>query len=275
MFLIQENDLLYGRQGRMTDQHEESKTIVLEQAPDYFNELSEYLEVLSNSQRLKILKILERRPRDVRNIASEINTSYENTKKHLDKLISMGLIRKEVGLGQQTSKGVHPVWKYSLVPGAMEAIVRNLGIFSNMRINIDDDELKRRLNEVREAVEGEIAGHKPMIILLGGSVDGKLFILETNETRIGRIDPAYPSGEYDVILPSDYTSVSRVSKPHGIIKKEGPRYLFEDRGSTGGSFLNSTELQKRQPAILHDGDLIELAKGTKGARLLVILPDSE
>ena len=75
MFLIQENDLLYGRQGRMMNQHEESKTIVLEQAPDYFNELSEYLEVLSNSQRLKILKILERRPRDVRNIASEINTS--------------------------------------------------------------------------------------------------------------------------------------------------------------------------------------------------------
>jgi DNA-binding transcriptional ArsR family regulator len=275
MFLIQKDDLLYGRQGRMMDQHEESKTIVLEQAPDYFNELSEYLEVLSNSQRLKILKILERKPRDVRLIASEINTSYENTKKHLDKLISMGLIRKEVGLGQQTSKGVHPVWKYSLVPGAMEAIIRNLGIFSNMRINIDDTELKKRLDEVREVVEDEIAGHKPMIILLGGSDDGKLFILENNESRIGRIDPSYPSINGDVSLSAEYTSVSRISKPHGIIKKEGSRYLFEDRGSTGGSFLNSTELQKRQPAILHDGDLLELAKGAKGARLLVILPDSE
>ena len=41
MFLIQKDDLLYGRQGRMMDQHEESKTIVLEQAPDYFNELSD------------------------------------------------------------------------------------------------------------------------------------------------------------------------------------------------------------------------------------------
>jgi len=259
----------------MVDQHEEFKTIVLEQAPDYYNELSEYLEVLSNSQRLKILKILERRPKDVRMIASEINTSYENTKKHLDKLISMGLIRKEVGLGQQTSNGVHPVWKYSFVPGAMEAIVRNLGIFSNLRINIDDAGLKKKLEEVRDAVEDEIAGHKPMAILLGGPDDGKLYILEDRESRVGRVDPSYQPVEGDVVLSSEYSSVSRISKPHAIIKMEGTNFIFEDRGSAGGSFLNSTELQKKQPAILHDGDLVELAKGAKGARLLIILPDSD
>jgi len=56
---------------------------------------------------------------------------------------------------------------------------------------------------------------------------------------------------------------------------EGTNFIFEDRGSAGGSFLNSSELQKKQPAILHDGDLIELAKGAKGARLLIILPDSD
>lgn len=259
----------------MPEHQEEARTVVLEQVPDYFNELSEYLEVLSNSQRLKILKILEKRPKDVRMIASEINTSYENTKKHLDKLIGMGLIRKEVGLGQQTSKGVHPVWKYSLVPGAMEAVVRNLGIFSNMRINIDDADLKKRLDEVREAVEGEIIGKKPVVILLGGPDDGKLFILEKAETRAGRIDPSRPeSAELlsEIILSKEYSSVSRISKPHGIFKKEGQNYYFEDRGSSGGSYLNSAELQKRQPAVLHDGDLLELGKGAHGARLLIILP---
>ena len=53
---------------------------------------------------------------------------------------------------------------------------------------------------------------------------------------------------------------------------EGQNYYFEDRGSSGGSYLNSTELQKRQPAVLHDGDLLELGKGAHGARLLIILP---
>ena len=168
---------------------EESRTIVLEDVPDYFNELSDYLEVLSNSQRLKILKLLEKKPKDVRTIASEISTSYENTKKHLDKLIGVGLIRKEVGLGQQTSKGVHPVWKYSLVPGAMEAVVRNLGIFSNMRINLVDSELKKKIDDVRDAIEDEVTGEKPMLIILGGPDDGKFFLLEKQEIRIGRIDP--------------------------------------------------------------------------------------
>jgi hypothetical protein len=189
----------------------------------------------------------------------------------------MGLIRKEVGLGQQTSKGVHPVWKYSLVPGAMEAVVRNLGIFSNMRININDAELKKRLEEVREAVDSEIAGNRPMVIILGGPDDGKLFILEKQETRIGRIDslaPPLPEPVTDIVLPTEYSSVSRVTKPHGVFKKEGPNYYFEDRGSSGGSFLNSTELHKRQPAVLNDGDLLELGKGAKGARLLVILPEN-
>jgi DNA-binding transcriptional ArsR family regulator len=277
MFLFHQVELfLNWRQDRMAEHHEEAQTIVLDQVPDYYNELSEYLEVLSNSQRLKILKILEKRPKDVRMIASEINTSYENTKKHLDKLISMGLIRKEVGLGQQTSKGVHPVWKYSLVPGAMEAVVRNLGIFSNMRIHINDEDLKKRLDEVREAFEGEITGNKPMVIILGGSEDGKLFVLEKPETRVGRIDieqTLSPEPTSDIVLSPGYSSVSRVTRPHGVFKKEGPNYYFEDRGSSGGSYLNSTELHKRQAAVLHDGDLLELGKGAKGARLLVILPE--
>jgi DNA-binding transcriptional ArsR family regulator len=260
----------------MAKHHEEAQTIVLEQVPDYYNELSEYLEVLSNSQRLKILKILEKRPKEVRKVASDINISYENTKKHLDKLISIGLIRKEAGLGKQTSKGVHPVWKYSLVPGAMEAVVRNLGIFSNLRVNINDKELKKRLHEVRETFEEEIIRNKPIVLILGGFDDGILFVLEKPETRVGRIDALQPQSlepTSDIVLSPEYSSVSRVTRPHGVFRKEGPNYCFEDQGSSGGSYLNSIELPQRQPAVLHDGDLIELGKGARGARLLVILPD--
>ncbi|HUU75549.1 MAG TPA: FHA domain-containing protein [Methanoregulaceae archaeon] len=255
---------------------EDSRTIVLEEVPDYFNELSDYLDVLSNSQRLKILKILERKPRDVRSIASEIRTSYENTKKHLDKLISVGLIRKEVGLGQQTSKGVHPVWKYSLVPGAMEAVVRNLGIFSNMRITQVDSDLKKKIDDVRDAIEDEITGEIPMIIILGGPEDGKFFLLKKSEVRIGRMDPDKEDKfdpRNDIVLSSEYSSVTRISRPHGLFRKEGKKWYIEDRGSTGGTYLNSSLIQKRDPTLLHDGDLLELAKGPTGVHLLVILPE--
>lgn len=250
-----------------------TRTIVHEETPDYFQELSEYLEVLSNSQRLRILKMLEKKPRDVRTIASEIQTSYENTKKHLDRLMSMGLIRKEVGLGQQTSKGVHPVWKYSLVPGAMEAIIRNLGFFSNMRIQLADTDLKRRLEDVRSAIEGEITGNRPVLIVLGGPEDGRFFFIDEKGTRIGRIDKnAESRGSADIILGTEYSSVSRVSRPHAVLRREGKKWLLEDRGSTGGTFLNGNTLQKGVAVEVSDGDVIELAKGPAGAKLLVILP---
>lgn len=257
------------------NQDDTAQTVVLEEVPDYFSELSEYLEVLSNSQRLKILKILEKKPRDVRMIAAEIQTSYENTKKHLDRLMSMGLIRKEVGLGQQTSKGVHPVWKYSLVPGAMEAVVRNLGIFSNMRIQLADSDLKKRLEDVRDAIEGDVIGDNPMLVVLGGPEDGKFFCIQVADVRIGRVDSQYGDSsieEGDVVLSKEYSSVTRITKPHALLRKEGLKWLLEDRGSTGGTFLNSSSLQKKVPVQVHDGDLIELSKGTSGARLLVILP---
>ena len=43
-------------------------------------------------------------------------------------------------------------------------------------------------------------------------------------------------------------------------------------GSTGGSVLNNARLERNVPTAVHDGDLLELAKGAGGARLLLIIP---
>jgi len=254
---------------------DQSQTIVLEDNDDYFIELSEYLEVLSNRQRLKILKMLEKGPKEVRKIAAEIDTSYENTKKHLDKLLSTGLIKKEAGLGQATSKGVHPVWKYSLIPGAMEAIVRNLGLFSNIRINPANTELREQLDAVRGRVAEELLAPTPSVVMLGGPEDGRVFQLSGTEVRIGRVDPkrsgSYEPGQ-DVILSAEYTAVSRVSKPHGKFIEESGQWYIEDAGSTGGTMVNTVVVTPEKRVPVHDGDLVELAKGIYGAKLLVIMP---
>jgi predicted transcriptional regulator len=54
-------------------------------------------------ERAGILKLVERKPRDTRTISHEIETSYENTKKHLVKLLSIGLIKREAGVGKPGS----------------------------------------------------------------------------------------------------------------------------------------------------------------------------
>ncbi len=257
------------------DPADKSPTIIVHEESDSLEELSEYLDVLSSSARLRILKFLEKKPRDARSISREIETSYENTKKHLDKLLSIGVIKKEAGLGAPTSKGIHPVWEYSLVPGGLEAIIRNLSLFSNTRVQVMGSEISRRLDEVKSTLNHEVLGDVPAVIVLGGSDDARVFLLKNDSVSIGRIDPANRAsgrpGE-DIILPESYSAVTRVSKPHGRIVRDKDAWYIEDCGSTGGTQLNNKRLEKNMRTPLHDGDLIELAKGVSGVRFLAILP---
>jgi DNA-binding HxlR family transcriptional regulator len=257
---------------------DKSPTLIVDESIDSFDELSEYLDVLSSSARLKILKFLEKKPRDARSISREIETSYENTKKHLDKLLAIGVIRKEAGLGAPTSKGIHPVWEYSLVPGGFEAIIRNLGLFSNRKVRIIEGEMNTRLASVKGALSREFMGNTPAAIVLGGAMDGKVFLLKKDEVLIGRIDrkdtAGLPAGD-DIVLSEGYSAVTRFSRPHGKLVRENGVWYIEDCGSTGGTSVNSKRIEKLKRVPVSDGDLIELSKGVSGVRLLLIIPETQ
>ena len=255
---------------------DKSPTIIIHEESDSLEELSEYLDVLSSSARLRIVKVLERKPRDARAISNEIETSYENTKKHLDKLLGIGVIKKEAGLGAPTSKGIHPVWEYSLVPGGLEAIIRNLGLFSNARVQITGREIAKKLEAVKGTLSKEVLGNSPAAIVLGGPDDGRVFILHHDTVAIGRTDPDNPAAfdpGRDIVLADGYTAVTRVSKPHGRFLHEKGVWYIEDCGSTGGTRLNNKKLESRATSPVRDGDLVELAKGISGVKLVLIIPD--
>lgn len=265
--------------GRM-DKDAGAVTYVISEDPDFLEELSEYLDVLSSTTRLKILKSIERKPKDIREISSEIETSYENTKKHLDKLLKTGVIKKEAGLSKPTSKGIHPVWKYSLIPGGMEAIIRNLGLFSNISISLSNEALVQRLDEVKEMFAEEMEGQggsTPFLMILGGSEDGRIYPLKGSTLRIGRYDPEMPArlnSDEDIVLPEEYGAVTRISKPHAVFIKVKGAWHIEDCGSTGGTFVNMIQVEHGQRILLHDGDLIFFSKGVKGAQFVVTIPSS-
>ncbi|RXE55149.1 hypothetical protein ABH15_13085 [Methanoculleus taiwanensis] len=259
--------------GRPLGGDEEGATIVLLEDTDSLQELSEYLDVLSSTTRLKILKLIEQKPKDIRRIASEIQSSYENTKKHMDKLLSIGVVRKEAGLSRETSRGIHPVWKYSLVPGTMEAIVRNLGLFSNMKLTVTDADLTVRLAAVRGKVSEELTNPSPTITLLGGPDDGMSFLLEGSRMPVGRGERGAPTAYVPgsaITLSEEYGAVTRISKPHAVFILRDRIWHLEDCGSTGGTFINGTALVPHRRYILKDGDLIECAKGVHGASFVFV-----
>ena len=233
---------------------------------DFMKELSKYLDVLGSDTRLQILKFIEKEPKDIRVISSEIKTSRENTKRHLDKLLSVGVIKKEMGLGEPTVKGIHPVWKYSSVPGGLEAILRSLGVFSNVQFEMSD-----KIAEVKEKLSEQLMSKMPVIRVLGGADDGKTFPIKKDKIRIGRIDSEKMDkydAETDVALSEDYRAVTRVSKPHAELTLEEGRWFIEDCSSRNGTFINDKKLDEREKKKLANGDIIGLAKGLPGVRLL-------
>ena len=283
-----------GKKGdEMQDTDLMNETVVVENDPEYYDDLSLYLNALSNPTRLKIVKILESGPMDLREISGHIGTSYENTKKHMVKLLNTSVVKKEAGIGRCTSKGALPVWKYSLVSGGMETVIRNLGIFSNIDVRITGGAFAEKAEATRRMVASEYAGDAPVLVMTEETEDVVVFPLTDAEIHVGRADasgmivhetdvpnfpatyiPASPARpDAKIILSRRYDSVTRVSKPHGIIRKSGMVWTYEDCRSTSGSYINDIHVQPGVAHPLKDGDVLELARGMKGARFLFILGD--
>jgi len=252
----------------MTDK----KTVSVATDPEFIAELSEYLEVLSNPVRLKILKVIEKEPKEITEIASRINTSYANTKKHIDQLVHIGIVKKEAGFGRETVKGIHPVWKFSLAEGSLEMLIKNLGVFSRVNVPIGFGEIAKKLETVRAAVIAEAGTTSPALHLMSGSAAGRTFLLKKDHSAIGRVDPDNPgrTATTDIVLPEDYAMVTRITKPHAVISRAGDCWQIEDRGSLGGTYINTELSAPFHPTSLKDGDVIDCALGESAARFLFI-----
>lgn len=252
-----------------------TRTVVLSEDPEFLAELSEYLGVLSSPVRLKILRAIENRPMEIREIATVIDTSYENTKKHLNKLTAAGIIKKEAGLGRETAKGVHPVWKFSLQPGGLESVITSLGVFSSGAVPVGFGDVASRVRTVKSMLtDGEAP---PMLLLSQGEEDGRVFSLSSDSIALGREDPvneAMYNVASDIVLPSSYAAVSRVSRPHARLTCVENQWRLEDCGSTGQTHVNGVPLGKGERKPLVEGDIIDLANGAGSARFVVIGPAS-
>jgi DNA-binding transcriptional ArsR family regulator len=251
----------------------DKQTVSISTDPAFLKELSEYLEVLSNPVRLKILKVIEKEPREISEIASRIDTSYANTKKHIDQLVVIGLVKKEAGFGRETVKGIHPVWKFSLVEGGLETLIRNIGVFSSINIPMGYGDLHARIAPLRKALLEESGQQFPALHLVEGGSAGTTFLLKKDRASIGRIDPDFPAfaKEGDIALPVEYAAVTRITKPHAIIFRAGAAWFIEDRGSSSGTYINAGLIPPMTRTPLASGDVIDLAIGNGSARFLFVI----
>lgn len=250
-----------------------NNTIQAKRDPEYLIEMSEYLNALANPTRLQILAALEHKPLELKEITTITKTSYENIRKHLDKLVLAGLVRKDAGMSSETMTGIHPVWKYSLAPGGMETIITNLSMFSKIPLTITHTEIADQLKTIRAELEDQFGQMAPGLYLTTGPQEKRIYSLGSEKTAIGRTDPADPASSHPglsrIILSSEYRSVSRISRPHCYIWHQDT-WEIEDYGSTSGTFVNTEPIMPRTRHEIRDGDTIILGTGNFSARFIFL-----
>jgi diguanylate cyclase (GGDEF)-like protein len=86
------------------------------------------------------------------------------------------------------------------------------------------------------------------ILFISGPLIGKMYLLEDEETVIGR------SPDTDICIND-----SRISRNHVSITLKGGRAIIEDLGSTNGTFVNGTRIKKH---VLSNGDKVHISSDT-------------
>ena len=106
----------------------------------------------------------------------------------------------------------------------------------------------------QQAVAQAVAG-KPR---LEAQVSGQTFVLSKDENAVGRRSPV--DGIFPEVDLTEADIVSYISRRHGkiIMGEQGP--VYEDLGSSNGSFHNGTRLQQGVQAVLREGDRLRLGK---------------
>jgi hypothetical protein len=236
---------------------------------DVVKDLSKKIDSIRNENRLKLLLIIGRETNNAEELRKStylrklahylkeeegISISLTAIKNHLNKLLDAGLIKKEPGFHNDM-----PVTNYALIPGALEALSMDISTLNN-RISLIQDEITKYSYPL------------PVIKVLGGEDDGKIFPLVNDSVKIGRkgemnqYDPEYKD---DIILSNSYESVSRVFKPHATLKKKGEDWTIEDNKSKCGFYINNGK-QRLTDKTLKNRDKIRLALGDGGAELVFI-----
>jgi DNA-binding transcriptional ArsR family regulator len=250
------------------------RTILSGSDPEFIAELSEYLDVLASPVRLRMLSFMGAKPRTVRQVAHEISTSYENTKKHLTKLLSLGLIQKVIGISDEPANQGQPVFYYSPLPGGLEQASRNLALFTSVSA-IGVPGLSERIETAKKGLLKILPGKGPVLSLTNGTESGRRYDLNGEIYRIGRSEDDKDSllPEPAIILGNEYRSVSRASRPHAWLRKKSGIWTIEDGKSKGGTYVNGKTVS-HQPVLLKNEDLIELSPGSLGATFLFLSGNS-
>lgn len=249
-----------------SDGYDENLNQTIKEDADIFLELSLQLSAISNPNRIRILNIINNSSSDDVLDARRINMllrkkysidiSNQGLRKHL-----IILMESDILTGNYVKNpSDRNVLSYKLNNKAIDNLVLHLNELSN---NL------KKFSSIYSNDSNIETGYK--IRVLSGDDENKVFKLNKNEIKVGRIgdiDSNDSKYEGDILLSNSYMTVSRAFKPHATLKLINDYWTIVDEHSLSKTFVNGEKLNKGQRKNLKSGDVINLSSKKNGASLL-------
>jgi len=146
-------------------------------------------------------------------------------------------------------------------------------VISTMPVEMSADTIKERIASVRLQIGRELCAERWVFLVLGGEWDGRVIPLVQPKTELGRGSEGGITREGNttrVAFPKSYRSVTRLEKPHAVVRIHGDTCAIEDAGSRGGTFLNGKRVVPPEQIGLRDGDRVLLSRGDFSVTLVVL-----
>lgn len=229
-----------------------------EEKKDVLGELSEYFSVLGNETRLKILKAIQNEAKDARMIANvlherwNIEVAVPNTKKHLKKLIEIGVVTKYPVVRDDGQI----VMCYRQVSKSLNAVLNILQVLRGYESDTIGIGETKKIERTIEEILNEFSSKNKLVLLDDKDIVSE-YPLEKKSVRIGRIQPDMN----DISLPDTDRTVGR--KQSCLIYESG-KYYLEDIDSKNGTYLMDKhqkrfiKLEQGKRVELNDKDVIRL-----------------
>jgi DNA-binding transcriptional ArsR family regulator len=213
-----------------------------------FEALARDLRPLGSTVRLRLLDLLTE-PLYLEEVARRIGLSRQGVRRHLDELVEVGLLRKQLG-----DRPVGEVSEYVLDHARvfqMNTEFARLGMLRPTRealAHAPTADVGRSGKPARAAARGE-----PALALVRGQGEGRVFLLAHQPGRVWRIGRAKGAE-----IRLDYDPY--VSNRHAEVRREAAGFALVDAFSRNGTTLNWAPIEKGEAAPLARGDVIGVGR---------------
>lgn len=211
---------------------------------DEYESLAAALRPFSLAQRLRLLNFLVK-PHYLEEIAEHLGMSRQAAEKHVDQLLEVGLVRRQIG-----QRATGPVTEYVIVPQRVFAVSEDFARLGELRPAVEEESLERTMTNARTPAASTLPRGPALVVVHGMRIGHAVALAGPGPWTLGRDPDQHVALDYDPFA----------SNKHAEVALKDGKHVVADAFSRNGTFVNWRRLERGGTATLAAGDVVGVGK---------------